>query len=137
MQHALTHFEIDSSMLTMAGVFYPTGHLFAMFPTQEDAERVAGALPGSKRDKPTLLLSPSDVMEKIVRTVGSADIPLPSVGTEASTIRVYADLAGKGHWALMVYAPDADETEAAMRAVRAAPFACAIKYRKLVIEEMS
>ncbi|MDB5848939.1 MAG: hypothetical protein JWP29_2691 [Rhodoferax sp.] len=134
----MQNFELDPSMLTMAGVFYPTGYLFAMFPSEDHVQAVAQALPASGHDgKPTMVLSPAQVLEKVVRTVGSADIPLPSVGTEASTIRTYADLASDGHHALMVYAPSADETEEVMKAVRQAPFACAIKYRKLVIEEMT
>ncbi len=134
----MQNFELDPGMLTMAGVFYPTGYLFAMFPSEQDVQRVAQALPASEHDgKPTMALSPATVLEKVVRTVGSADIPLPSVGTEAATIRTYADLASDGHHALMVYAPSAEETEEVMKAVRNAPFACAIKYRKLVIEEMT
>ena len=134
----MQRFELAPEMLTMAGVFYPTGYLFAMFPKEEDVQKVAQSLPASEHaDKPTMALSPSTVLEKVVRTVGSADIPLPSVGSEAATIRTYADLASSGHHALMVYAPSADETEEVMKAVRTAPFACAIKYRKLVIEEMT
>ncbi|APW40577.1 hypothetical protein RD110_08985 [Rhodoferax koreense] len=134
----MQRFELDPGMLTMAGVFYPTGYLFVMLPEEEHVQQVARSLPASAHDgKPTMVLTPNEVLEKVVRTVGSADIPLPSVGTEAATIRSYADLASKGHHALMVYAPSADETEEVMKAVRQAPFACAIKYRKLVIEEMT
>jgi hypothetical protein len=134
----MQRFELAPEMLTMAGVFYPTGYLFAMFPSEEHVQKVAQALPASEHpDKPTMVLTPSTVLEKVVRTVGSADIPLPSVGTEGSTIRTFADLASNGHHALMVYAPSADDTEEVMKAVRTAPFACAIKYRKLVIEEMT
>lgn len=134
----MQHFELDPGMLTMAGVFYPTGYLFVMLPGEEHVQSVFQALPENAHDeKPTMALTPHEVLEKVVRTVGSADIPLPSVGTEAATIRTYADLASKGHHALMVYAPSADDTEEVMKAVRSAPFACAIKYRKLVIEEMT
>ena len=134
----MNNFELQPNMLTMAGVFYPTGYVFAMFPSEDDVKRVCQSLPPGRHDgKPTMVLNPSTVLEKVVRTVGSADEPLPSVGTEAATIRTYADLASSGHHALMVYAPSADETEEVMKAVRQAPFACAIKYRKLVIEEMT
>lgn len=131
-------FALTPDMLTLAGVFYPTGHVFAMFPTEDDARQTAQTLENDKLSKqPVMLLSPQVILEQVVRTVGSADIPLPSAGTEAATVRQYAALAGQGHWAVMVHAPDADETEAVMRVVRQAPFSFAEKYRRLVIEDLA
>ncbi len=131
-------FALDPDMLTLAGVFYPTGYVFAMFPTEQDARSTAETLErDSLSEKPVMLLSPQQILEQVVRTVGSADIPLPSAGTEAATVRQYAALAGQGHWAVMVHAPDADDTEAVMRVVRQAPFSFAEKYRRLVIEDLA
>lgn len=130
--------DLDTGMLTMAGVFYPTGYVFAMFPTEADARRVGHAIEGARlSEKPVLLLSPQDTLEKIVRTVGSADIPLPSAGTEAATVRQFAALAGQGQWALMVHAPAANGTASVMDIVRTAPFSFAEKYRRLVIEDLA
>lgn len=131
-------FELAPEMLTLSGVFYPTGYVVAMFPGEDDARQVGQSIEqDGLSEKPVMLLSPQQVLEKVVRTVGSADIPLPSAGTEAATVRQYAALAGQGHWALMVHAPDADETEAVMRVVRQAPFSFAEKYRRLVIEDLA
>lgn len=131
-------FRLDPGMLTLAGVFYPTGYVFAMFPTEQDARSTGEALERENlTEQPIMLLPPQVVLEQVVRTVGSADIPLPSAGTEAATVRQYAALAGQGHWALMVHAPDADDTEAVMRIVRRAPFSFAEKYRRLVIEDLA
>ena len=131
-------FVLDPGMLTVAGVFYPTGHMFVLFPTEQDARRIGEAIEERKlSERPVMLLDPQTILEHVVRTVGSADIPLPSAGTEADTVRQYAALAGKGHWALMVHAPDADETEAVMEVVRTAPFSFAEKYRMLVIEDLA
>ena len=131
-------FELQPHILTMGGVFYPTGYIFAMFPTLEDAQHVAGVLPiGKKPDRPTMVLPPSTVLEKIVGTVGSADIPLPSAGTEGDTVRRYAQLASQGHHALMVWADSVEDAEAAMAAIRSRPFSNATKYRMLIIEELT
>jgi hypothetical protein len=131
-------FELDPSMLTMAGVFYPTGYVFAMFPTEADARRVGeGIEQAGLSEKPVFLLDPQTTLQKVVRTVGSADIPLPSAGTEADTVRRYAELAAKGHWALLVHAPSAKDTEAVMKIAREAPVAFAEKYRMLVIEDLT
>ena len=130
--------DLHADMLTMAGVFYPTGYVFAMFPTEADARQIGQAVEDAKlSEKPVLLLSPQDTLQTVVRTVGSADIPLPSAGTEAATVRQYAALAGQGHWAVMVHAPDADDTASVMDIVRQAPFSFAEKYRILVIEDLA
>lgn len=129
-------FALESNMLTMRGVFYPTGYLFAMFPTREDAEQVDQALQWRSSEHETMLLTPEDVMGKVVSTVGSADAPLPSAGSEADMARKYAEFASKGHYALMIHAPTEEDGEQVMDAVRTAPFSIAEKYRKLVIQDM-
>ncbi len=129
-------FELEPKMLTMRGVFYPTGYLFAMFPTREDAEKVDHALRERSDAGKTMLLTPEDVMGKIVSTVGGADMPLPSAGSEADTARKYAEFASQGHYALMIHAPTEEDGEQVMDAVRTVPFSIAEKYRKLVIQDM-
>lgn len=131
-------FHLEDDMLTMAGVFYPTGYVFAMFPAEADARGVGEAIEqASLSEKPVSLLDPQTILQKVVRTVGSADIPLPSAGTEAATVRHYAELAAKGHWALLVHAPSAGDTEAVMKIVRGALVSFAEKYRMLVIEDLT
>ncbi|MDB5945219.1 MAG: hypothetical protein JWQ33_245, partial [Ramlibacter sp.] len=107
----MKHFEFDSSMTTMGGVFYPTGYMVVMFPTEQDATAAARKLeqdgfPGDK----VSLLTPEAIQEKIARTVGTADIPLPSAGSEADTVRRFTELAGQGQYGLMIHAPHGDET---------------------------
>ena len=133
----MQNFELTSHMLTMGGAFYPTGYVFAMFPSLEDAQQVVKRLPTEKHDKPTMLLPAEAVLGQLVHTLGAADSPLPSVGTEGATVRQYAELASQGHCALMVHAPNAKDTEAVMEVVRSVPFSCARKYRTLVIEDLS
>jgi hypothetical protein len=133
----MKHFELEPSMLTMRGVFYPTGYMVVMLPTEQDARAAErkleeGGLSGEK----VALLSPEVIQEKIARTVGNADIPLPSAGTEADTVRRFAELASKGHWGLMIHAPHGSETEQAMDVLRAFPLSYGQKYRQLVIEDL-
>lgn len=133
----MQNFELTRSMLTMGGAFYPTGYVFAMFARQEDAQQVVAHLPDKNPVKPTLLLSPQSVLDNLPHTIVAADTPLPSVGAEAASVRKYVELAHQGHYALMVYASKAKESEAVMVAVRAVPFSCAKKYRTLVIEDLT
>ena len=130
-------FELDSSMMTMGGVFYPTGHIFLMFPTLDQARNAGKALvdEGFSADSMSLL-TPDVIQGKITRTVGNADIPLPSAGTEADTVRVYADLASDGHHALLVEASKAEDSDRAMEVLKDSGYSQAKKYRQLVIQDM-
>jgi hypothetical protein len=130
-------FSIEPDMLTLGGVFYPTGYMFLMFPTEQDARKAEKALEEKGYNGESIsLLTPRDILEKIVRTVGSADIPLPSAGTEADTVRRFAELASQGHHALMVHAPSHDESERVMEVLRGAPISYGQKYRQLVIQDL-
>ena len=133
----MQNFELTSNMLTMGGAFYPSGYIFAMFPRQEDAQQVMSQLSGASPEKPTLLLPAQTVLDKLLHTTVAADMPLPSVGAEAASVREYVALASQGHCALMVYAPKAKDSEAVMAFIRSVPFSCAKKYRVLVIEDLS
>jgi hypothetical protein len=131
-------FELEPQMLTLRGVFYPTGHMFVMFPTEKDARDAEHALEednGHSGDSISLL-TPRDIQEKIARTIGHADLPLPSAGTEADTVRHITELASKGHYALMIHAPSAGETEHIMGVLKDFPISYAQKYRHLVIEDL-
>ncbi|MET0311502.1 MAG: RNA-binding protein [Burkholderiaceae bacterium] len=111
--------------------------MFVMFPTREEAEKAAQDLAGiSEEKKPILLVTPENILGDIVRTVGTSNAPLPSAGTEADTVRQYAELASKGHHALMIHAPGAEETERAMEVIRGMNHSFAEKYRTLVIQDL-
>ena len=134
----MKHFELESDMLTLRGVFYPTGYMFVMFPSEKDARDAEHALEEDGYSGESIsLLTPEDIQETIVRTVGSADIPMPSVGTEADTVRRFAELASQGHHALMIHAPTGKETEHIMQVLKDAPISYGQKYRHLVIEDLA
>ena len=40
----MKNFELTKKMLSMGGVFYPTGYAFIMFPDSEDAKKIAHEL---------------------------------------------------------------------------------------------
>jgi hypothetical protein len=131
-------FELEPNMLTMRGVFYPTGHMFIMFPTEKDARDAEHALEEDGYSGESIsLLTPQDIHEKVARTVGTADIPLPSAGTEADTVRHFADLASQGHYGLLIHAPSAKETEHIMKVLKDAKISYGQKYRHLVIEDLA
>lgn len=133
----MKRFALEPNMLTLRGVFYPTGYMFIMFPTEKDARDAEHALEENGYTGESIsLLTPEDIQQKIARTVGNADMPLPSAGTEADTVRHFAALASQGHHALMIHAPSAEETERIMNVLKDFPISYGQKYRHLVIEDL-
>ena len=129
-------FAPESKMYTLQGVFYPTGHVFIMFPSAEDALEGERRLLQSGFDGGALcLLTPKDIHEKIASAVEHEE-GLPSPGTEAATARHYEDLAREGHHALLVPAPSTKDAEKVMDALRGANISFAQRYRHFVIEDL-
>ncbi len=133
----MNNFVLDKDMLTMSGVFYPTGYMFIMFAGKEQTQQAAQAIAQGGVDSGEIYyLSPEMIQEQVVRTVGGSDDPLPSAGTEADTVRKYAELASQGHHALLVHAPSSDDSDKVMAALHGHPIAYGQKYRMLVIEDL-
>ena len=130
-------FAPDSKMFTMGGVFYPTGHVFVMFPTADDAKDAEQKLIAAGCEGGQIsLLTPQDIHEKIAAGGMHADEGLPSPGSEGATARHYEKLASEGHHALLVPAKSAKETERVMEALQDTKISFAQKYRMLVIEDL-
>ena len=130
-------FQLESSMTTMGGVFYPTGHMFLMFPSEQEARAAEQLLEDQGYSGEGIsLLTPTVIQEEIARTVGSADMPLPSAGTEADTVRRFVELASQGHHALMIHAPTGKETDRIMELLKDSHVSYGQKYRHLVIQDL-
>ena len=133
----LKPFVLSPEMLTVFGVFYPTGYIVMMFPHVEQAEQAAHELlsGGYERDALTLL-SPETILREIARVDGESDIALPSVGTEGATAQTFIKLAREGQFGLMVHAKSDKDTEAIMVVARRLQFSYAQKYHMLAMEDL-
>ena len=130
-------FALEPGMLTVRGVFYPTGHLFLMFPTEEGARNAEHALEANGHSGEHIsLLTPAEILDKIARTAGPEE-PLPSPGTEAETVRHFTQLARQGHHGLLIHAPSHEETEHIMQVLSGHPVSYGQKYRQWVIEDLA
>lgn len=124
-------------MLTLQGVFYPTGYAFVLFPEMSDAEQAGRELEAAGFDgQDIMLLPPKVILKEIGKIDGESDVVLPSVGTESATVRKYVDLAREGHCALMVRAPSDKDTKRVMSVVGRLPFSYGQKYHMLAIEDL-
>lgn len=130
-------FALHPKMLTLSGVFYPTGYAFIMFPEGAQAEEAARELEESGFDgEAIMLLEPDTILREVGKVDGEPSTPLPSVGTEGHTVQTYVKLARQGQHALMVHAPSEKETERVMTVVRKQPFSYAQKYHMLAMEDL-
>lgn len=127
-------FKLTNKMLSMGGVFYPTGYAFIMFPDIEDARQAAREL--ETGNDGILLLTPATILEEIGKAAGDSDLLLPSVGTEGNTAHKYLELAREGHHALMIPVDSEEATERVMSVVRKLPFSYAQRYHMLAIEDL-
>ncbi|CAN7371504.1 hypothetical protein LJR118_002222 [Acidovorax sp. LjRoot118] len=127
---------LDSTMTNMGGVFYPTGHVFALFPDEDCVRQAATALEAAGHKGELAYASPEAIMADIVRTLGTADAPLPSVGAEGDMVRRIADLAGTGHHGLLIQMDSKDEPDTVVAAIAPEGAATAFYYRTFIIEDL-
>ena len=131
-------FVLEPNMLTMGGVFYPTGYMFVMLPRLEDAEQLDHELESSGyRGHEVMLVPPDAIVQQIGATVSHDADHLPSLGTEAATVLEFERRARQGECAVMIHAPTRQDSETVMDVVHTLPFSCATRYRPLVIEELN
>jgi hypothetical protein len=131
-------FSLAAGMTNMLGVFYPTGHMVLMFPTEDDARHACDLLRGDGvRDDDLCLASPQEFEQQITgATDEDADVLLPSVGTEGATAARFRALAHDGHYALMVHAASALTSDHVLQVLRETPISYGQRYRYLVIEDL-
>ena len=127
---------LDSSMTNMSGTFYPTGHVFALFPDEDCVRQADTHLQNAGHSGTTAYASPDVILQDIVRTLGNADAPLPSVGAEGDMARRIADLAGNGHHGLLIAMGDKDEIENVVSAITPEGAVAAFYYRTFIIEDL-
>jgi hypothetical protein len=130
----MKEFELTKKMLTIGGVFYPTGYAFIMFPDADSARQAAEKIGPIAPD--VMLLSPATILKEIGKVDGDDDSALPEVGTEGATVQRYVNLARKGHHALMVAITDSEAAEKIMVEIRKTPFSFAQRYHMLAIEDL-
>ena len=130
----MKEFELTRKMLTLSGVFYPTGYAFIMFPDGENAREAADKI--GPISEGVMLLTPETILKEIGRIDGDSHAALPDVGTEGATVHRYVNLARQGHHALMVAMPDSRAAERIMMEVRKTPFSFGQRYHMLAIEDL-
>ncbi len=121
----------------IGGVFYPKGHAMVMYPSEAQAREVADRLLQSGFSGDQIHFVPgATVLEEIAPTVAEADSPLPSVGSEAGSVRTFAQLAREGHAGLLVRCGNDDARSRMQKVLEGTPHSVAKYYRTWVIEDL-
>lgn len=131
-------FSLDAGMTNMRGVFYPTGHMVLMFPTDRDARRACELLRQDGMAEEDLCLAKPEEFERQLNDAieDVHDLLLPSVGTEMETARRFRHLAHQGHHALIVHASAATSSDHVLELLHELPISYGQRYRFLVIEDL-
>jgi len=131
-------FSIDAGMTNMRGVFYPTGHMVLMFPTERDARRACELLRHDGVCEDDLCIAKPEEFERQISDAIDEyeDVLLPSVGTEVETARRFRHLAHQGHHALIVHASAMMSSDHVLDVLHDLPISYGQRYRFLVIEDM-
>lgn len=131
-------FTVDRRMTNMRGVFYPTGHIVLMFPTEEDARHAYQLLRQDGIADDDLCLAKPEEFE--TQLIGASDddddMLLPSIGTESDTARHFRELAHAGHHALVVHASAKVRSEHVLDLLHDTHISYGQRYRFLVIEDL-
>lgn len=129
-------FELTPKMVTMGGVFYPTGYAVLLFPEAAQAEQAAQALEAAGfASDAVMLLPPATILHDIGKVDGDKG-GMPSVGTEGHTVDKYIALARQGHHGVMVHAPSDEDTQRVLAAVSDISFTYGQKYHMLAMEDL-
>ena len=131
-------FSIAAGMTNMRGVFYPTGHMVLMFPTEEDARQACERLRKDGVSEDDLCLANPEEFERQITgaTDEDDDVLLPSVGTESDTARHFRQLAHAGHYALIVHASARMSSDHVIELLDGTHISYGQRYRYLVIEDL-
>ena len=132
-------FHLEPGMTTLGGVFYPTGYMVLMFPTEHDARDAARRLDEVGLDEEAIChASPEEFLREVLGIDGDEDEDhMPSAGTEGDTAHRFSQLAREGHHALLVYAPSARQSTHVMEVLKEARISYGQKYRHLIIEDLT
>ena len=131
-------FNLSADMTNMRGVFYPTGHMVLMFPTEEEARHASELLRKDGVPEDDLCLaSPQEFERQISDAIDDyEDVLLPSVGTEVETARRFRHLAHQGHHALIVHAAARLGSDHVLDVLHGMRISYGQRYRHLVIEDL-
>lgn len=118
------------------GLFYPTGHIVAAFPKEADAQKACEALSRQGFHDDAIVSISAESMAREARKNLDEAKPFLSLGATLPVRQKQLQLADEGCHFLLIEAEDDARQEQAMEALAAVPVRYAVKYNRLVIENL-
>ena len=128
----LTFADLPQSL----GTFKPVGHVMIALPGDEEAAQAARSLREAGFEDEDLLHFDSAEGEAKMREMIVHSSDFAGFGYEITLMRRYQALSEAGHRWLLVYAPEDAETERVSEVARALKAPMAVKYHRLVVEDL-
>lgn len=129
------HAQTDANKFLEGGIFYPTGHVVTAFESADTAAQAREALSQAGFRNEHLLAIDADTMAREAAK-NLDDKSMLSAGASVPTRQKQLELAEAGCHFLVVYAPDDEDHERALKALAGLPLKYAVKYRRLIIENL-
>lgn len=129
------HDQKTANRFLEGDTFYPTGHIIFGFASAEAALRIGTSLTAGGVPEDHVTHIPAEEMAREARE-NLQGVSLFSVGASIPTREKQLQLAEQGVHFLMVYAPEDDDEERVLQRLRGQDVRYAVKYRRLVIENL-
>lgn len=128
--------QADANRRMEGGLFYPTGHIVAAFPEEKNACEAREALVQEGFGEEAVVAIPPDSMVREARRNLDEARPFLSLGASLPVRQKQLQLAEEGCHFLMIEAGSVERQERIMAVLSKVPVRYAVKYNRLVIENL-
>lgn len=129
------HRQAEANKFMEGGVFYPTGYVVAAFPTDADAHKARDALVADGFEPDAVQYVDAATMAREAEE-NLEHRGLMAVGASVPVREMQLDLARQGCAFLLICAPQDHEEKRVVDALARAPVRYAVKYKRLIIENL-
>lgn len=126
----------DANQASEAGMFYPTGYIVAGFADSATAKDAQAGLQRQGFGHEDLKYVPAaEMAREAARNLENPSF-FASTGSSMPTRQKQLELARDGYDFILIHAPKKEDEKRALQALASAPPRYAIKYKRLIIENL-
>lgn len=126
----------DANQISEAGMFYPTGYIVVGFADSATAQDAQAGLQRQGFGSGELKYVPAAEMAREATKNLENPSLFASTGASMPTRQKQLELARDGYDFVLIHAPENDDEKRALRALAATPPRYAVKYKRLIIENL-